>query len=228
MKTLGTDAIVLSRIEYGESDRILTLLTGTQGKLSVLAKGVRKPKSKLAGGIELFSVSQIQYIDGRGELKTLVSAHVKENYGEIVKDINRTMTAYDFLKYINQYTEPDCENGYFELLQEALAALNDHALPESIARVWYAVRLLMLSGHGINLESDTEGNQLQATDNFGFDYHDMAFMVQANGDFSSNHIKFLRLAQVLQPGQLIKIQDAAQLAGQLEQITSEAMKYYSR
>jgi DNA repair protein RecO len=228
MNSLATEAIVLSRIEYGEADRIMTLLTSTHGKLSVLAKGVRRPKSKLAGGIELFSVSQIMFINGRSDLKTLVSAHLKTNYGNIVKDINRTMTAYDFLKYINQYTEVDCEEDYFDLLQHALSALNDVDLPLGITRVWYAVRLLLLSGHGINLESDAAGVRLQANDRFGFDYHDMAFTTHTSGDFSSNHIKFLRLAQILLPKQLLKIQDAAQLADQLGQVAAECTKYYSR
>jgi DNA repair protein RecO (recombination protein O) len=41
-----TEAIVLSRLDYGEADRILTLFTPTRGKLSVIAKGARKPTSR--------------------------------------------------------------------------------------------------------------------------------------------------------------------------------------
>ena len=55
---LRTQAIILRRTNYGESDRILTLLT-PEGKFSVLARGARKEKSRLAGGIELFSVSDV-------------------------------------------------------------------------------------------------------------------------------------------------------------------------
>lgn len=50
---LRTQAIVLRRTNYGESDRILNLLT-PEGKVSVIARGVRKEKSRLAGSIELF------------------------------------------------------------------------------------------------------------------------------------------------------------------------------
>ena len=50
IKTLG---FVLRRTNYGEADRILNLIT-PQGKISAIAKGVRKPKSKLAGGVEMF------------------------------------------------------------------------------------------------------------------------------------------------------------------------------
>jgi DNA repair protein RecO (recombination protein O) len=58
MKTIVTKGIVLTRTDYGEADRILHFLTPDQGKIAGIAKGVRKSKSKLAGGIELFSVSK--------------------------------------------------------------------------------------------------------------------------------------------------------------------------
>lgn len=45
-----TDAIILTRTDYGEADRIITLLTPGHGKLRLIAKGVRRIRSKLAGG----------------------------------------------------------------------------------------------------------------------------------------------------------------------------------
>ncbi|HRQ86596.1 MAG TPA: recombination protein O N-terminal domain-containing protein, partial [Candidatus Saccharibacteria bacterium] len=50
MKTERTRAIILRRTNYGEADRILQLLT-PEGRKSAIARGVRKEKSKLAGGI---------------------------------------------------------------------------------------------------------------------------------------------------------------------------------
>ena len=71
-----TIAIVLKRIDYGEADRIVTVLTPDAGKLSLMAKGARRVKSKLAGGIELLSTSEINYIAGKGSLDTLVSSRL--------------------------------------------------------------------------------------------------------------------------------------------------------
>ena len=48
-----TEAIILRRTNYGEADRVISLITPDRGKISGIAKGVRKPKSKLAGGLEL-------------------------------------------------------------------------------------------------------------------------------------------------------------------------------
>jgi DNA repair protein RecO (recombination protein O) len=80
VKSLQTKAIVLSRTDYGEADRILTFLTPHEGKLRLMARGVRKAKSKVAGGIELFSTSDISFLRGRGEIGTLISARLRKYY----------------------------------------------------------------------------------------------------------------------------------------------------
>src|SRR5215213_5054728 len=50
-----TDAIVLSRFDLGEADRVLTLITPTGGKLKAIAKGIRRPTSRLGGSLEPFA-----------------------------------------------------------------------------------------------------------------------------------------------------------------------------
>src|SRR5664279_3509870 len=125
MRQIVSEAIILNRIDYGEADRILTLLTPDYGKLSLVAKGVRRIKSKLAGGIELFSVSDITFIKGRGEIGTLVSTRLKKHYGAIVTDYERTMLGYELIKRLHRVTEDQTESEYFDLLREAFEALND-------------------------------------------------------------------------------------------------------
>src|SRR3954464_8224693 len=124
MKQFLTKGIVLSRTDYGEADRILTLLTPEQGKLRLMARGVRRAKSKLAGGIELFSVSDITHIKGRGEIGTLISARLVKYYSTIVRDIDRVQLGYELIKLIHRATEDEPEAEYFDLLQTAFAALD--------------------------------------------------------------------------------------------------------
>src|SRR3989338_4307269 len=119
MKRFVTKGIILSRTDYGEADRILTFLTNDHGKVRAIAKAVRKSKSKLAGGIELFSVSEITIVEGRGEVKTLISTRLVKHYGDIVKDLERTHQAYEFMSMLNKATEDAAEPAYFELLQES-------------------------------------------------------------------------------------------------------------
>lgn len=194
MKQFVTDAIILSRTDYGEADRIITVVTPEFGKLSLLARGVRRIKSKLAGGIELFSVSTITFARGRGELGTLVSTRLKKHYGEIVKDLPRTMLGYDLIKKFHKITEDEPEPAYFELLQQAFEALDDHAVPLPLIRLWFDAQISRLGGHTPNLQTDEQGRKLVADQLYDFDFERMTFVANPlNGRFNANHIKFLRL-----------------------------------
>ena len=60
-----TEAIVLRRSELGEADRVLTIYTPQWGKLRTIAKGVRRPASKLRGHLELFTRAKLLLARGR-------------------------------------------------------------------------------------------------------------------------------------------------------------------
>jgi DNA repair protein RecO (recombination protein O) len=195
VKQLVTTAIILKRTDYGEADRILTLLTPEYGKLALMAKGVRRVKSKLAGGIELFSVSEITFIKGRGDVGTLVSTRLVKHYERIVASLDRTMLGYDLIKQLNKATEDEPESEYFELLHQAFEALNDAAIPLPTISLWFNTQLLRLSGHSPNLQTDDHGIKLAAEQHYQFNYDAMAFSANPNhGEFSADHIKLLRLA----------------------------------
>ncbi len=212
MKQLTTTGIILSRTDYGEADRILTLLTPDYGKLRLMARGVRKIKSKLAGGIALFSVSDITFVQGRGAIGTLVSARLRRHYGAITKDLDRTMLAYDLIKYIHRQTEDEAEASYFGVLEAVFAGLDDVSVPQALVRLWCHVQLLGLAGHMPGLALDAAGNRLVAEQQYAFDADHMAFVPAARGAFGARHIKFLRLAvQVANPGVLSQVQDAARV-----------------
>jgi DNA repair protein RecO (recombination protein O) len=191
---LVTKAIVLNRTDYGEADRILTMLTPDYGKLTLIAKGVRRVKSKLAGGIELFSVSEITFIKGRGEMGTLVSTRLGKHYEHIVADLDRTMMAYEFMKQLNKVTESEVEADYFDLLRDALDALDDDTISLALIRFWYSAQLLRLSGQGPNLQTDEAGLPLLPEQQYAFDFDHMGFAAAPHGQFNARHIKFLRLA----------------------------------
>lgn len=209
---LNTQGIILSRTDYGEADRILTLLTPDHGKLHLLAKGVRKVKSKLAGGIELFSVSHITFIKGRGEMGTLISTRLVRHYGNIVKDITRVQLGYELIKVLNKATEDEPEPEYFHLLQAAFEALDEAAINGALIQIWFSTQLLRQAGHTPNLQTDTAGQKLSATARYDFSFDDMAFIARPDGHFGADHIKFLRLLfSGNQPHVLQKIQNVSEL-----------------
>lgn len=193
MNQLNTTGIVLSRTDYGEADRILTVLTPDYGKLRLMAKGVRRVKSKLAGGIELFSVSHVSFIRGRREIGTLVSTRLIRHYGHIVSDIERVQLGYDLIKLLNKVTEDEPDGEYFELLEQAFAALNEPKVSGQLIRIWFDACLLKLGGHTPNLRTDAAGQKLQADAVYNFSFEAMAFVQHDGGRFTPDHIKFLRL-----------------------------------
>lgn len=193
MKQLVTRGIVLGRTDFGEADRIITLLTPDQGKLRLMARGVRRAKSKLAGGIELFSVSDITFIRGRGEIGTLISSRLQTHYGRIVRDITRVQLGYELLKQLDRAVEDEPEPEYFALLEQALAALDDPAIDLELIRLWFEASLLRLAGHAPNLSTDVAGNKLAADQTYNFDFDNMTFAPHTSGGFTADYIKVLRL-----------------------------------
>lgn len=209
MNQIVTTGIVLSRTDFQEADRIVTLLTPDQGKIRVIARGVRKATSKLAGGIELFSVNNVTVLRGRGEIRTLVSARLKANYGNIIKKIDRTMLGYELLKRLNRVTEDAAGPEYFDLLQLTLEGLNDVQMSNDLIEFWFGMQLLKITGHAPNLKTDTLGQALDMKTSYQFDVDEMAFAESAQAMYASNHIKLMRLAIVTEsPSQLAKIKDA--------------------
>ena len=71
---LSTEAILLKRLQYGDYDLILTLLTQSHGKLSVIAKSAKKSIKRFGGVLELFSGLNITCATGRGRLPLLKEA----------------------------------------------------------------------------------------------------------------------------------------------------------
>jgi DNA repair protein RecO (recombination protein O) len=75
----ATEAIILKRTDLGEADRVVTLFTPYKGKFHVIAKGTRRPVSKLAGHLDLLCRSQLQLGLGRN-LDIVTQAEVRENF----------------------------------------------------------------------------------------------------------------------------------------------------
>lgn len=199
-----TKAIVLSRRDFQEADRILTVLTPEHGRISLIAKGVRRPKSKLAGGIELFTVNDITLLPSKSELKKLISSRMDRNFGNIVKDISKTMLGYELLKRLNRYMEDEAGPEYFELLQQSLNGLDDQDLSIERLEVWFTLQLLKITGHTPNLRTDAEELPFEQNSTYLFDVESFAFRQQDGGPFGANHIKLMRIAHSTDSPALLK------------------------
>lgn len=191
MRDLRTLGYVLRRTNYGEVDRILNLIT-PEGKFSVLAKGVRREKSKLAGGIELFTLSDFNLHFGHGELGIVTSARMWRFHSGIIKDLARIELATAILKRVSTAAENVSGDEYFRIVDESLTALGEGERLE-LVESWALVQLHQVMGEEINLYRDAAGNKLSANEHYHWDNYERIFVPALGGDYGANEIKYLRL-----------------------------------
>ncbi len=199
MKVIRTKAIVLRRTNYGEADRIIQLLTPEYGKLSVMAKSVRREKSKLAGGIELFALCDVTVSTGKGDLGILTGARLEKFYRHIMDDYDKLQFGYEVVKQMSKAADALDEPAFFELLDQALAALDDTELDLAVVKAWFWLQLGILLGVGVNLSTDDSGMKLVEDARYNFDASSGALVFHQQGQFTSDHIKLLRILSAQPP-----------------------------
>src|SRR4051812_23196058 len=100
MRTVQVEGIVIKRINYGEADRILTILTRELGKVSIKASGVRKITSRRSPHIELLNYSALTLYTSQ-KFPVLVEVQSHTNYSEIKSDLNKVGFAYHICELID-------------------------------------------------------------------------------------------------------------------------------
>lgn len=212
MNVHRTKAIILRRTNYGEADRILQLLT-PEGKRSAMARGVRRPKSRLAGGIELFAICEVVITDGRGDLGILTSAQLIVFYQHIIEDYDRLQMAYLAIKLVSSASEMVDGPEWYDVLVQILAGLNDLALPLSVIQTWFYLQYAALTGYELSLWQDVAGNKLLADKIYRYDVAERGLALADNGDLTSGHIKLLRLMATKPLNVIVQIGGIEQVIG---------------
>ncbi|MBV9100498.1 MAG: DNA repair protein RecO [Candidatus Dormibacteraeota bacterium] len=151
MATYNDEGIVLRRIDYGEADRILTVLTRRHGKIGVIARAVRRPQSRLASRTDLFVRSNMQLARGRGELDVLTQAEPIASSPH-ASDPRRAACASLCAELTDRVLEdhhPDDE--IYTLVADALVACADTSRDPRAAVVWFGRRMIDRLGYAPQL-----------------------------------------------------------------------------
>ncbi len=205
MQSLKTDAIILRRTNYGEADRILQVITPGSGKIGVMAKGVRREKSKLASAVELFSLSEVVVARGRGDLGVLTSARLKKFYGNILKDYDRLQCGYETLKRIASLSEHMRESHLYDVAKTTLESLDDTTIDLRIVKAWFYLQVAELTGHGLNLSRDDQNRLLVIDASYRFDIAEMSFSLDPRGNFRAEHLKLLKVMKLKNPDVIARV-----------------------
>ncbi|MBN1202139.1 MAG: DNA repair protein RecO [Anaerolineae bacterium] len=165
-RVFRTDAVILRRQDFGEADRLLTLLTPDHGKLSAIAKGVRKPIARKTGHVELFA--RVDMLINRGrDLHIVAQAETKESFLPLREDLLRGTYANHVVELLDRFTvEQDASRAEFDLLVETLTRLCT-ADDLWLAARYYELALLRLAGFAPSLHRCSIGQEsLEPRDQF--------------------------------------------------------------
>ncbi len=159
---------VIKRADYGEGDRILTLFTQYQGKITTVAKGVRKSTSRKGGNVELFNLTRFQLAEGKS-MDLIVEAEVEESYKSLRDNLHLISVVYQMIELIDQFVQEDQSNpqAYF-LFKQTIEELNKSP-QEDRARatlVFFQINLLTMVGFKPELTACVKcGNKLRGDGN---------------------------------------------------------------
>jgi DNA repair protein RecO (recombination protein O) len=139
-RSYTTDAIVLTRFDLGEADRVLTLITPGAGKLKAIAKGIRRPTSRLGGSLEPFAELRVALARGR-TFDVVTQVSVGHPWLRLRDSLESAATAW----YLAELADRSLEERHsaepiYHLLRRAYALLDAGMAPGRIAR-WYEMRL---------------------------------------------------------------------------------------
>ena len=141
-----TEAIIIKKIKLGEADRILTLYTPHLGKIQAVAKGIRRPRSKLAGHLELLTHSLVSLARGRN-LDTITGSQTINSFLPLKNDLQLTSYALYTTELVNQFTADHIENHpLFQLLLETMHRLCQGSDNELVLR-YFELQLLNEVGY---------------------------------------------------------------------------------
>lgn len=137
---------VLRSIDFGESDRIVTVLSREVGKISLLAKGARKTESRFGAALELLNLSEFIYYHREG-LKFLSQADILDAFPQLKGDYERLSTALRCARWIHRLLEEEhAEERIFSLFHQLLEVLKSQ---EGTAIYELAFKLKLLACLGL-------------------------------------------------------------------------------
>ena len=160
-------AIVVRHTNYDEADRFITFLTPYQGKVSALAKGVRKLNSRKAGHLQPFTYVDVQLSKGTGAAWLITQAATIEAYPEITESFDKTVRASCILELAERFSLENVEN--FQLFQLTLDTLRRFAVFRDIfpAQRYFDLQMLSVTGYRPQLfECVRCGKKIRPEDQF--------------------------------------------------------------
>jgi DNA repair protein RecO (recombination protein O) len=149
-----TDALLLRSVDFGEADRVVTLLTASHGQASYLARGARRSKKRFGSALEPFQLLRVQLAPGRGQLGSLQSAQVLTAFPGVLSSLERlgaASSAFELLRAL--VSEGQADPGLFTTAVTFLQVLDHGAVEPRALSVAFWLRALTLAGFAPGLQA---------------------------------------------------------------------------
>lgn len=144
-RSYSSEGIVLARRSFGEGDRIISVYTKNQGRVSLIAKGVRKPKSRKRGHVEVFNKIIFHGVSGKG-IDIMTEVEVVDDYGEFRKNLKKVSLAYYFMEVLGKTThENESNKKLYDILSDYLNDLKSSKKLKDL-RLSFVKEVLVASG----------------------------------------------------------------------------------
>ena len=144
---LTTTALVLREVNYKESDKLLTLLTGEEGKLTVSARGCRKKGSAIAAASQMLVYSEMTLYEFKGRW-AVKEAAIQRPFDGVRSDLDKLALASYFAEVIELLAEEgQREPGLLSLILNCLHALDRMALPQRLVKTAFEWKAMALAGY---------------------------------------------------------------------------------
>jgi len=212
-RNLKTNGIILRKTNYAEADRIFVILTKEFGKISAIAKGVRKVKSKLGGHLEFFSKINFEfYKSSNNDLYRINEAESVVVNKNIVQNLELMKTSYKIIRLINQFTEENYPlPKILNLSIQSFNCLNKDQNPDLIL-LTFQVKFFTILGYLPSFDHCVKCREkLQNSINY-FDFNNLGIVcktclseISLNQEISFPLIKTLNFVQKANFEQILKI-----------------------
>ena len=221
-----TKGIILKRTNLGEADRIVTIFTQKFGKIKVLAKGVRKTLSKMAGHLEPFCLTRLQIAEGRN-LDIITSAEVEECFFGIRSNLEKTQTCFYIAEIVDKMVEEgQAHPEIFDLLVSTFTHADD--LNESLLISYFEINFLAEMGFRPELYECTHCQQKLTPGQNNFDFSRGGLVCSECGSgrpVSDETIKLIRYSLDHQFSQIQKIKVSTKVTKEIRDLTNYYLKH---
>ena len=156
MNNFVTDAINLKSYNLSESDKIIVMYSRDRGLIKGVAKGVKKPKSKLGARMDLLVANKLMLYKGKN-LDTICQAEALNTFNKIRQNMDKIFYSLYISEVVTNFGVEDdpCSNEIFDLLYKALDAIASaqEKIEILLAVLKFQMKMMILSGFGIELNT---------------------------------------------------------------------------